>query len=146
MQVGDLAIVYDLNSFLDSVLHKKAPPQPQVEVRLNPRAYIRQVAFHQSHCLITESPIVAGNDNDPQAFMLHLADLRQGKQLATLPDVTSAIFNQAGTHVIASTYACDQNILMLNRETLAKEGQIQIDLSENCDTDLFKIYQLTDYY
>jgi len=48
-----------------------------------------------------------------------MADLRLGKEVATLDNVTSAIFNEAGTHVLASTYSCEDNILILNRETLA---------------------------
>lgn len=117
--MGTKAVVYNLDSFLDSVIFNKAPfPQPQAEVQLHHDAYIRQVAFHQNLCLITESPIDSPN-HDPRTFKLHMADLRLGKEVATLDNVTSAIFNEAGTHVLASTYSCEDNILILNRETLA---------------------------
>jgi len=44
------------------------------------------------------------------ARVLHLIDLKSGKSLATKADMTSAIFNKTGQHVIASTYALDNHL------------------------------------
>ena len=79
-------------------------------------------------------------------FTLHLLHIRSDLVSGTAQNITSAVFSEAGTHVIASTYEIERNILIMNLNTLQVEKPIKLDFSENCDASDFKIYYLSEYF
>ena len=57
----------------------------------------------------------------------------------------SAIYNQSGTCIIASYNAIDQNLAVLDIQTLKVIKRVKFTLAENVNHDLFKVYTMSGY-
>ncbi len=60
--------------------------------------------------------------------------------------ITSAVFNEDASCIIASIFSLKDHLLILDPVTLAIKKTLSIDISENCIVSDFTIYTLSSYY
>lgn len=60
--------------------------------------------------------------------------------------MTSAIFNQGGDAILASTYSYESHIVVLDPSDLSVVQKIKLSFEENCSHNYFKIYSLNGYH
>ncbi|CDW91044.1 UNKNOWN [Stylonychia lemnae] len=109
------------------------------KLKIDINSYVRQLSFNPDdnfkQCLITTN-----------IRKLVLFDLVSGATKQIEDDVTSAIFNKSGEHVIASFYREQDHLEILDKNSLQSLSKLTISIGEDCKHDKYRVYQLCDYF
>jgi hypothetical protein len=77
--------------------------------------------------------------------LLRVISLTNGMTLGNKPNVSSAIYNQAGDCVIATSDTRNEHFLILEPNSLLVSKALKIDFSDYCTHDFYRIFYLCDY-
>eukprot|EP00347_Sterkiella_histriomuscorum_P000172 403376902 len=133
---------FDIKNIVTS-LKKQAEklPEPISNFQLRSGDYLRQVSFgfgptsHSKVLMVTDT------------YDLYHFDIFT-KQFQTYNDVTSAVFNQTGSLILASFIFLENHIKVLepNNQGFTVKNTIHLTFSEYCSFDRYKVVYLSDYF